>query len=113
MKYIGTWCDIFLPSFDVSLSCMRAPLIAICVAQTYKMRGRSDCGLASVGNFCMYSFSASKASCCSSPHSKVLEPLSTLKNGKLHSANFAMNRFNAAMLPVSFCTSFLDLGGFI
>jgi hypothetical protein len=61
----------------------------------------------------MYSFNASNASCYSDPHSKVAEPLDTLKKGKLHSAIFAMNRFNAAILHVSFCTSFLDCGGFM
>jgi hypothetical protein len=61
----------------------------------------------------MYSFSSLKASCCSDPHSKVSEPLSTLKKGKLHIAIFAMNRFNTAILPISLCTSFLDCGGFI
>jgi hypothetical protein len=59
----------------------------------------------------MYYFNASKASCCSGPHSKVPEPLNALKNGKLRSAVFAMNRFSAAIPPVSFCTSFLDPGG--
>jgi hypothetical protein len=61
----------------------------------------------------MYSFSASKASYYSGPHSKVPEPLSTFKNGKLCSAIFAMNQFNAAILPISLYTSFLDHGGFM
>jgi hypothetical protein len=61
----------------------------------------------------MYSFSASKASCCSDPHSKVMEPLNTLKKGRLHSTIFAMNQFKAVVLPISFCTSFLDFGGFM
>jgi hypothetical protein len=61
----------------------------------------------------MYSFSVSKASCYSAPHSKVPEPLNTLKKGKLCSAIFAMNRFNAAILPVSLGTSFLDCEGFM
>jgi hypothetical protein len=39
--------------------------------------------------------------------------MSTLKNGKLCSANFAMNRLSAAILPVSLYTSFLDPGGFM
>jgi hypothetical protein len=39
MKYIGTWCDSFLPSFDVSLSCTRALRTTIYTAETYKMRG--------------------------------------------------------------------------
>jgi hypothetical protein len=54
-----------------------------------------------------------QASCCSNPHSKLSELLSTLKNGKLRSASFAMNRFNAAILPVSLCTSLMDYEGFI
>jgi hypothetical protein len=44
---------------------------------------------------------------------KVLESLSTLKNGKLCSANFAMNRLSAAILHVSLCTFFLDPRGFM
>jgi hypothetical protein len=59
----------------------------------------------------VYSFNASKPCCCSGPHSKVPGPLNALKNGKLCSAVFALNRFSAAIPPVSFCTSFLDLGG--
>jgi hypothetical protein len=43
----------------------------------------------------------------------VPEPLNTLKKGRLYSAIFAMNWFKAAILPVSFCTSFLDVGGFM
>jgi hypothetical protein len=61
----------------------------------------------------MYSFTTSKASCCSDPHSKVSEPLNTLKNGRLRSAIFAMNQFKAAILPDSFCTFFLDSRGFM
>jgi hypothetical protein len=61
----------------------------------------------------MYSFNASKGSCCSDPHSKAPEPLKTLKKGRLHSAIFATNRFRAAILPVNFCTSFLDFRGFM
>jgi hypothetical protein len=61
----------------------------------------------------MYSFNALNASCYFNPHSKVPEPLNTLKKGKLRSAIFAMNRFNTSILPVSFCTSFLDYGGFM
>jgi hypothetical protein len=52
-KYIGTSCDSFLPSLHVSRSWMRAPLTALCTVETYKMSGWSDCGLASVDNFCM------------------------------------------------------------
>jgi hypothetical protein len=36
-----------------------------------------------------------------------------VKNGRLHSASFAINQFNAAILPVSFWTSFLVCGGCI
>jgi hypothetical protein len=61
----------------------------------------------------MYSFSASKAFCYSDPYSKVPEPLNTLKKGMLCPAIFAMNRFNATILLVSLCTSFLDYGGFM
>jgi hypothetical protein len=61
----------------------------------------------------MYSFNALKASCCSDPHSNAPEPLNTLKKGRLHSAIFAMNLFRAAILPVNFCTSYLDFRGFV
>jgi hypothetical protein len=53
MKYIGTCCDNFLPSFHISLSCMGAPLTVVYVAETYKMNGRFGCRVASVGNFYM------------------------------------------------------------
>jgi hypothetical protein len=43
----------------------------------------------------------------------VPEPLSTLKNGKLHSTNFTMNRLGATILPISLCTYFLDPRGFV
>jgi hypothetical protein len=66
-----------------------------------------------VRKFCMYSFCALKASCCSDPHSKVSETLNTMKRGRLHSAIFAMIQFKAAILPVSFCTSFQDFEGFM
>jgi hypothetical protein len=38
-KNIGTRCDSFLPSLDISLSCTRAPLMVVCVAETYRMSG--------------------------------------------------------------------------
>jgi hypothetical protein len=38
-KYIGTWCDSYMPSLDISLSCTRASLIVVCVTETYKMSG--------------------------------------------------------------------------
>jgi hypothetical protein len=111
--YIGTCCDSFLSSLDISLSCTKAPLTTVCVVETYRMSGWSSCGLVRVGNFCIWSFSASKASYCSDPHSKLPEPLRTLKNGKLHSTSFAINRFSATILPVSLCTSFPDCRGFM
>jgi hypothetical protein len=83
------------------------------VAKTYRISGWLGCGLVSIGSFCMYSFSASKTSCCYGPQSKVSEPLNALKNGKLQSTIFAINRFSAAIPLVSFCTSFLDPGGFM
>jgi uncharacterized membrane protein len=39
--------------------------------------------------------------------------LKPLKNGNPLSADLAMNLFNAANLPVSFCTYFLFVGGCI
>jgi hypothetical protein len=36
-----------------------------------------------------------------------------MKKGKLHTIIFTMNHFNAAILPVRLCTSFLDRGGFM
>jgi hypothetical protein len=38
-KYIGTSCDIFLSSFDTSLSFTRDPLTIVCIADTYRMSG--------------------------------------------------------------------------
>jgi hypothetical protein len=52
-KYIWTCCDNFLPSFDIFLFYTRAPLTVVCVTETYRMRGRPGCGLASVGKFCI------------------------------------------------------------
>jgi hypothetical protein len=49
----------------------------------------------------------------SAPHSIFAEPLSTLKNDRLRSTSFKINRFSEAIRPVSFCTSFLLYGGCI
>jgi hypothetical protein len=105
-KYMGTWCDSSLFSLNVSLSWMRAPLTVVCEVETYKMSVWLGCGLESIDNFWMRSLSSSKAACCSDSYWKLSKPLSTVKNDKLHSANFNMNRFSAVILPMSLWTSF-------
>jgi hypothetical protein len=56
---------------------------------------------------------SSKAYCCSVPHSNRYEFLKTLKNSNPLLADLVMNLFNAASLPINFCTYFLFVGGCI
>ena len=70
-------------------------------------------GLYMIANFSMFCLRSSKAFACSSPHSKLPEPFSALKNGRHFSADFEMNLFSEANLLVNFCTPFLVVGGFI
>ena len=70
-------------------------------------------GLDMTANFSIYYLRSSKAFACSSPHSKLPDPFSALKNGRHFSADFDMNRLSEANLPVNFCTPFLVVGGFI
>jgi hypothetical protein len=77
------------------------------------MSGWPYCGLDNVGKRWRYCLRSSKAFCCSIPHLTFAEPCKTVTKGKLFSASFAINLFNAAMRPASFCTSFLVCGGCI
>jgi hypothetical protein len=89
-------------------------LVSISLSLSLLYKGFVDSsGHANVGSFHIYSFSASKASCCSVPHSKEPEHLNTLKKGKLRSAIFAMNKFSATIFPVNLCTSFQDPRSFM
>jgi hypothetical protein len=113
MKYTRTcWVALFL-FYHISFSCTRALLSAVCDAETYRMRGWPGSVLDNVGSCWMYSLRSSKAFWCSGPHSKLLEPLSTVKKGKLNLASFDMNLLSVAILPISFWTSFLDYIGFM
>jgi len=49
----------------------------------------------------------------SATHSKWSELRRVLKKGKPLSADLEMNMFKAGSLPVSFCTCFLLMGGFM
>jgi hypothetical protein len=60
--------------------------MVVCDAETYRMRGCPGSGFDSFGSCLMYSLRSSKAFCCSDPHSKLQEPLSTARKGRLHSA---------------------------
>jgi hypothetical protein len=85
----------------------------VCNTETYRMSGWLGSELNSVGNYCMHALSSLNAFCYLVPHSKMLEPLNTMKKGKLRSASFDMNMFKAAILSVNFWTSFLDYRGFL
>src|SRR6185312_10293498 len=60
--------------------------------------------------FWRWFLSAWRASLCSGPHSNLFALRRTLKNGRLRSAERGINLFRAAIRPVSFCTSLMDLG---
>jgi hypothetical protein len=86
------------------------------------MRGWSCSGLDSVSKCWRYYFQLSNAFCCSVPQSTFVEPLNTLKKGRLLSASFAMNLFKAVIQSVNFlfpilqrlhledCISFVGVG---
>jgi hypothetical protein len=52
-----------------------------------------------------------KAAAYSGPHAKSFTPRSVLRKGRLRSADFEMNLFRAANLPVRRWTSLVDYGG--
>jgi hypothetical protein len=70
------------------------------------MRGWPCSGLDNVGRCWRYYFRTWKAICYLGPHSTIVEPLNTLKKGRLLSTSFAMNLFIVAIRSVNSCTSF-------
>jgi hypothetical protein len=80
-----------------------------CMAETYSMRGWPCSGLDNVGRCWRYYFRTWKAICYLGPHSTIVEPLNTLKKGRLLSTSFAMNLFIVAIRSVNSCTSFFCL----
>src|SRR4026207_825630 len=100
-KYIDTCVNA--PS--IVRSSTRAALTAAPDVEMYNSNSFSE-GLDMTANFSMYCLRSSKAFACSSPHSKLSEPFSTLKNGGHFYADFDMNRLSEANLLVNFCTPF-------
>jgi hypothetical protein len=77
----------------------------------YSSKGREGSGLARVARSDKCWLSDSKAAACSGPQVKSFVPHSILRKGRLHFADFEMNLFKAANLPVSRWTSLADCGG--
>jgi hypothetical protein len=70
-------------------------------------------GGVSMGDKVRYTLRLSKASLASSVHSNLPIFSNSLKKGSPYSPSHEMKRLRAAMLPVSFCTSFTQHGGAI
>jgi hypothetical protein len=70
-------------------------------------------GGVSMGDEVRYTLRLSKASLASSVHSKLPVLFNSLKKGSHFLSSRDMKRLRAAMLPVSFCTSFTQHGGAI
>ena len=66
-----------------------------------------------IGGFIKNNLSCSKAILASSNQEKHSEALSSLKNGSPFSLRRDINWLRAAMHPVSFCISFMQVGRFI
>jgi hypothetical protein len=77
----------------------------------YSSKGSEGSGLAWVARLDKCCLSDSKAAACSGPQAKSLALRSVLRKGRLRSADFEMNLFKAANLPVSRWTSLADYGG--
>jgi hypothetical protein len=77
----------------------------------YNSKGREGSGLARVARSDKCCLSDSKAAACSGPQVKSFAPHSILRKGRLRSADFEVNLFKAANLPVSRWTSLADCGG--
>ena len=88
-------------------------LIVVGNAARYNINVADGDGLDNVVSLVKYCLSSSKACCCSCPHSKRSKLRSILKKGRPLSADLEMNLFNAASLPINFCTCFLLAGGFM
>ena len=109
MKYMGTCANT--PS--IVRSSTRAALTAAPDVEMYNSNSAFSEGLDMTANFSIYCFKSSKDFTCSSPHSMLPQPFSSLKNGRHFSADLEMNRLSEANLPVNFCTPFFVVGGFI
>ena len=108
-KYMGTCVNAPL----IVRSSMRAALTAAPDVEMYNKSSAFSEGLDMTANFSMYCLRSSKAFDYSSHHSMLPEPFSALKNGRHFSADFDMNRFSEANLPVNFYTPFFVVGNLI
>jgi hypothetical protein len=77
----------------------------------YNIMSSCFLGGVSMGDDVRYTLRLSKASLASSVHSNLLVFFNSLKKGSPFSSSHEMKRLMAAMLPVSFCTSFTQRGG--
>ena len=78
-------------------------LTALSIAETYRSNSAPGVGVARVFGFDKYFFISSNACCCGGPHVKFLfVPFRAWNIGRLCSANFEINLFKAASLPVNF-----------
>jgi hypothetical protein len=68
------------------------------------------CGV-STGDEMRYTLRLSKASLASYIHSNLHVFFNSLKKGSSFSSTHEMKQLRAAMLPISFCTSFTQRGG--
>jgi hypothetical protein len=89
-----------------SLSTTIAALTTVHVADIYTIISSCLLGDVSMGDEVRYTLRLSKASLASSFHSNLLIFFYSLKKGSPYSPSRDMKRLSAAMLPVSFCTSF-------
>jgi hypothetical protein len=67
----------------------------------YSSKGSEGSGLVRVARSDKCCLSYSKAAACSGPQAKSFAPRSVLRKGRLRSADFEMNLFKAAKLPVN------------
>jgi hypothetical protein len=77
----------------------------------YSSKGSEGSGLARVARLDKCCLRNSKAAACSGPQANYFASRSVLRKGRLRSADFEMNLFKAANLPVSRWTSQADCGG--
>jgi hypothetical protein len=73
------------------------------MAETYRSKSAPDVGKTNVFGCSRYFFISSNACCYEGPQTKsLLDPLSALNIGRLRSADFEINLFKTASLPVNF-----------
>jgi hypothetical protein len=89
-----------------SLSTTIDALTTVDVANMYNIMYLCFLGGVSMGDDVRYTLRLSKASLASSVHSNLPVFFNSLKKGSPFSPSHEMKRLRAAMLPVSFCTSF-------